>query len=93
MTLLLGAGGDRVAFYGIENTAGTPVYVHAKVTVIDDLWCTVGSDNLNLRSWTYDSEISCAVLEQSGAADCVARRLRLSLFREHLDRGDADDEG
>jgi phosphatidylserine/phosphatidylglycerophosphate/cardiolipin synthase-like enzyme len=93
MTLLRRAGGDRVAFYGIENAAGTPVYVHAKVTVIDDLWCTVGSDNLNLRSWTYDSEISCAVLEQSGAADCLARRLRLSLFREHLDRGDADDEG
>jgi len=91
MTLLHRAGPGRVAFYGIENPAGTPVYVHAKVTIIDDEWCTVGSDNLNLRSWTYDSEISCAVLDQSGAADCVARRLRLALFREHLDR--ADDAG
>ncbi|MCX4775942.1 hypothetical protein [Streptomyces sp. NBC_01264] len=25
------AGGDRVAVYGLENRAGTPVYVHAKV--------------------------------------------------------------
>jgi phosphatidylserine/phosphatidylglycerophosphate/cardiolipin synthase-like enzyme len=90
MTLLHRSGGPRVAFYGIENPAGTPVYVHAKVTIVDDEWCTVGSDNLNLRSWTYDSEISCAVLDQSGAADCVARRLRLALFREHLDRGDDD---
>ena len=93
MTLLRRAGGERVAFFGIENRAGTPVYVHAKVTIIDDLWCTVGSDNLNMRSWTYDSEISCAVVEQSGAADCVARRLRLALCREHLDRADGDDEG
>jgi phosphatidylserine/phosphatidylglycerophosphate/cardiolipin synthase-like enzyme len=91
MTLLRRAGGERVALYGIENATGTPVYVHAKVTVIDDRWCTIGSDNLNLRSWTYDSEVSCAVLEQSGAVDCVARRLRLALSREHLDRG--DDEG
>jgi phosphatidylserine/phosphatidylglycerophosphate/cardiolipin synthase-like enzyme len=93
ITLLRRAGGERVAFYGIENRAGTPVYVHAKVTIVDDLWCTVGSDNLNLRSWTYDSEISCAVLEQSGAVDCVARRLRLALCREHLDRPDGDDAG
>jgi phosphatidylserine/phosphatidylglycerophosphate/cardiolipin synthase-like enzyme/membrane-associated phospholipid phosphatase len=57
MTLLRRAGGERVAFYGLENDTGTPVYVHAKVTVIDDVWCTVGSDNLNLRSWTYDSEM------------------------------------
>src|SRR5690242_18906238 len=91
MTLLHRAGPGRVAFYGIENPAGTPVYVHAEVTIIADEWCTVGSDNLDLRSWTYDSEISCAVLDQSGAADCVARRLRLALFREHLDR--ADDAG
>ena len=31
------------------------------------------------------------MLDQSGATDCVARRLRLALFREHLDR--ADDDG
>jgi phosphatidylserine/phosphatidylglycerophosphate/cardiolipin synthase-like enzyme len=40
------AGGDRVAVYGIENHAGTPVYVHVKVCVIDDVWASVGSDNV-----------------------------------------------
>jgi phosphatidylserine/phosphatidylglycerophosphate/cardiolipin synthase-like enzyme len=35
MSLLHRAGAGRVAFYGIENPAGTPVYVHAKVTIID----------------------------------------------------------
>jgi phosphatidylserine/phosphatidylglycerophosphate/cardiolipin synthase-like enzyme len=93
LEILHAAGAERVAFYGIENDAGTPVYVHAKVTIVDDVWCTIGSDNLNLRSWTYDSEISCAVLEESAAKDPLARRLRLALCREHLDRADGDDSG
>jgi phosphatidylserine/phosphatidylglycerophosphate/cardiolipin synthase-like enzyme len=93
LQILHAAGGDRVAFYGIENAAGTPVYVHAKVTIIDDVWCTIGSDNLNLRSWTYDSEISCAVLDESGSNIPLARHLRLTLCREHLDRADGDDSG
>ena len=38
------------------------MYVHAKVCVVD-VWAIVGSDNLNLRSWTHDSELSCAVLD------------------------------
>jgi len=57
------AGGDRVGVYGLENLAGVPVYVHAKVCVVDDIWASVGSDNLNRRSWTHDSELSCAVLD------------------------------
>jgi phosphatidylserine/phosphatidylglycerophosphate/cardiolipin synthase-like enzyme len=93
LQILHGAGGDRVAFYGIENLTGTPVYVHAKVTIVDDVWCTIGSDNLNLRSWTYDSEISCAVLDESGSNTPLARQLRLALSREHLDRPDGDDSG
>ncbi|MGH3445580.1 MAG: phospholipase D family protein, partial [Nocardioidaceae bacterium] len=71
----------RVAAYGIENHAGTPVYVHAKVCVVDDTWASVGSDNLNRRSWTHDSELSAVVLDQD-----YARNLRLTLAAEHLDR-------
>lgn len=63
MRMLRAAGGDRVAIYCLENEAGTPVYVHAKVCVIDDTWSCVGSDNANRRSWTHDSELSCAVLD------------------------------
>ena len=32
--------------------------------MIDDVWAIVGSANLNRRSWTYDSEVACAVLDQ-----------------------------
>ncbi|SEG90943.1 Phosphatidylserine/phosphatidylglycerophosphate/cardiolipin synthase [Nonomuraea solani] len=86
------AGGDRVAIYDLENEQGVPVYVHAKVCVVDDVWATVGSDNVNLRSWTYDSELSCAVLDehedprQPAGALRFARDLRLTLMAEHLDR-------
>jgi phosphatidylserine/phosphatidylglycerophosphate/cardiolipin synthase-like enzyme len=41
------------------------VYVHAKACVVDDTWTCVGSDNLNLRSWTHDSELSCAVIDDT----------------------------
>jgi phosphatidylserine/phosphatidylglycerophosphate/cardiolipin synthase-like enzyme len=90
------AGGDRVAFYGIENHAGCPVYVHAKVCVMDDWWATIGSDNFNRRSWTHDSELSTVVVDEGGGNhSAYARRLRLTLAAEHLDRevGPADFPG
>jgi phosphatidylserine/phosphatidylglycerophosphate/cardiolipin synthase-like enzyme len=93
------AGGDRFAIYDVENHTGTPVYVHAKVVVVDDVWAMVGSDNLNRRSWTHDSELSCAVIDETldpreprdpaglgDGARVFARDLRLTLWREHLDR-------
>lgn len=84
------AGGDRVAVYGIENRHGTPIYVHAKVCVMDDEWTCVGSDNINLRSWTHDSELSLAVVDDDPASG-FGRKLRMRLHREHLERPAADD--
>jgi phosphatidylserine/phosphatidylglycerophosphate/cardiolipin synthase-like enzyme len=104
LSVLREAGGDRVAVYGIENDDATPIYVHAKVCVIDDTWATIGSDNFNRRSWTHDSELSAAVLDsaidgrtpadpggQGDMARRYARDLRLALMGEHLGRA-ADDE-
>ena len=85
------ASPHRVHVFDVENHEGTPVYVHAKVCVIDDVWACVGSDNLNRRSWTHDSELSCAVLDTDGV---FARDLRLRLMREHLDRAaDGSEDG
>ena len=102
--ILRRAGGDRVAVYDLENAEGTPIYVHAKVCVIDDVLLVVGSDNLNRRSWTHDSEVSCAVIDaevdertpdRPGRARRRRRRLaratRLELWREHLGREAGDD--
>jgi phosphatidylserine/phosphatidylglycerophosphate/cardiolipin synthase-like enzyme len=86
------ASPQRVHVFDVENHEGTPVYVHAKVCVIDDTWASVGSDNFNRRSWTHDSELSCAVLDEDQR---FARDLRLRLLREHLDRAPdgSDDDG
>jgi len=98
------AGGPRFALYDLENRSGTPVYVHAKTVIVDDVWAIVGSDNLNRRSWSHDSELSIAVLDAdhdrreprdpAGLGDGArgfARDLRLRLWREHLDRNEGDD--
>ena len=87
MQAMAEAAPDRVAIYGIENHQGVPVYVHAKVCVMDDVWATVGSDNFNRRSWTHDSELSAVVVDPSADDHSpYARRLRLTLAAEHLDR-------
>ncbi len=97
---MLRAAPDRVAVYGVENHAGTPVYVHAKTCLVDDQWATVGSDNFNRRSWTHDSELSAAVIDTASGTGSsgFAQRLRLALAAEHLDRPfdpevDASDDG
>ncbi|MFC6153634.1 phospholipase D family protein [Nocardioides yefusunii] len=88
---VMAAAPGRVAFYGLENHAGTPVYVHAKVCVLDDAWASIGSDNFCRRSWTNDSELSAAVMDLGGEGRAgYARRLRLTLAAEHLDRLDPD---
>jgi phosphatidylserine/phosphatidylglycerophosphate/cardiolipin synthase-like enzyme len=90
LRILHHAAPDRFAVYGIENAIGTPIYVHAKVCVMDDIWTCVGSDNINLRSWTHDSELSCAVVDSDGGTD-FGRSLRLRLHREHLQPRSDDD--
>src|SRR5260221_343655 len=57
-----------------------PIYVHAKVAVVDDEWATVGSANLNSRGMSHDAEMNVSVLNAG-----FARSLRLALWREHLD--------
>ncbi|MDF2975374.1 MAG: phospholipase D/Transphosphatidylase [Actinomycetospora sp.] len=101
MAMVRAAGGDRVQVLDVENDEGRPVYVHAKICVVDDVWATVGSNNFNTRSWTHDSELVAAILddERDGRAPAdpaglgdgargLARRLRLELMREHLDLTD-----
>ncbi len=79
--------------------------MHSKVCIVDDVWMIVGSDNLNIRSWTNDSELSCAVIDaerderepvdpggHGDGARVLARETRLRLWREHLGRDDGDDD-
>ena len=97
MQVLREAAPDRVGVFDLENAQGTPIYVHAKVCVVDDVWMTCGSDNFNRRSWTSDSELTCAVIDATPddreprligpdgeRARVLPRNLRLQLWSEHL---------
>ena len=48
--------------------------LHSKVAVVDDDWCTVGTHNLDHRSWAYNLEINVVV---SNAEVAQALRARL----------------
>jgi phosphatidylserine/phosphatidylglycerophosphate/cardiolipin synthase-like enzyme len=95
------AGGDRFAAYDLERHDGWPVYIHAKLCIVDDVWMMAGSDNFNRRSWTHDSELSIAIVDtehdqrdpqdpggHGDGARVLARNTRIDLWREHLDRAD-----
>jgi phosphatidylserine/phosphatidylglycerophosphate/cardiolipin synthase-like enzyme len=57
-----------------------PLYVHAKVGIVDDRWLTVGSANLNAHSLLNDTEMN--VVTDDAA---LARATRVRLWAEHLE--------
>jgi phosphatidylserine/phosphatidylglycerophosphate/cardiolipin synthase-like enzyme len=59
---------------------GHPVYVHAKIGIVDDRWLTVGSANLNEHSFFNDTEMNVVSHDQQ-----LARAVRLRLWSEHLE--------
>src|SRR6266481_3496316 len=63
-----------------------PIYVHAKVAIIDDLWSTVGSANLNNRGMRDDTEMNVATLDAE-----LAVGLRMMLLAEHVGLMGEDD--
>lgn len=56
-----------------------PVYVHAKLMLIDDEWATVGSCNLHHFSLFGNSELNAAIHDPASV-----RALRVELLQEHL---------
>ncbi len=68
----------------------TPIYVHAKLLIVDDEVLRIGSANFNNRSLGLDSEcdvfIDCARPANSHCSPAI-RGLRLALLAEHCDLG------
>jgi phosphatidylserine/phosphatidylglycerophosphate/cardiolipin synthase-like enzyme len=57
-----------------------PLYVHAKIGIVDDRWLTVGSANLNEHSLFNDSEMNVVSCDPA-----LVRATRLRLWSEHLE--------
>jgi phosphatidylserine/phosphatidylglycerophosphate/cardiolipin synthase-like enzyme len=80
---------NRFRAYYPVTAAGDPIYVHAKVLVMDDELLRVGSSNLNNRSLGLDSECDLAV-EVTADNPCADEHrssiesVRDRLIAEHL---------
>jgi phosphatidylserine/phosphatidylglycerophosphate/cardiolipin synthase-like enzyme len=76
------AGAGRFLATTIRSLTGTrddPLYVHAKVAIVDDERLIVGSANLNAHSLLNDTEMNLVTDDAE-----LARATRLRLWAEHL---------
>ncbi|MBV8259333.1 MAG: phospholipase [Actinobacteria bacterium] len=70
------------------GAGGKPVYVHAKIGIVDDRWLTLGSANLNEHSLFNDTEVNVVLHDEE-----LARATRLRLWAEHLERPEEEVAG
>ncbi|TPG39191.1 phospholipase [Sphingomonas koreensis] len=78
---------DRLRLYHPFTAGGTPVYVHAKVTVIDGRILRVGSSNFNNRSMRLDTECDVTIDATRPGNEAAADRIAgiaHDLLAEHL---------
>ncbi|HYY65134.1 MAG TPA: phospholipase D family protein [Gaiellaceae bacterium] len=68
------------ALYSHGDGRAEPIYVHAKIGIVDDRWLTIGSANLNEHSLFNDTEVNLISLEPE-----LARTTRERLWAEHLE--------
>ncbi|SSZ30494.1 cardiolipin synthetase [Aggregatibacter aphrophilus] len=68
----------------VADNTWQEVYVHSKVTIIDDVFTVIGSANLNTRSMEKDTELG--VILESGE---IARDLRKRLWSLHTKKNAA----
>jgi phosphatidylserine/phosphatidylglycerophosphate/cardiolipin synthase-like enzyme len=66
--------------YARSGRLADPIYIHAKVAIIDDAWLTLGSANLNEHSLFNDTEMNVVTHDAR-----VAKQTRLRLWAEHLE--------
>jgi phosphatidylserine/phosphatidylglycerophosphate/cardiolipin synthase-like enzyme len=77
------AGNGRFLACTLHQRGGDeprPVYVHAKIGIVDDEWLTLGSANLNEHSLFNDTEMNVVTTDAP-----LARATRLELWAEHLE--------
>lgn len=78
----------RFRIYHPFTAGGEPIYVHAKITIIDDQVIRVGSSNFNNRSLRLDTEcdvtIDAAMCDHPHETELSIAAIREGLVAEHL---------
>ncbi len=74
----------RFRIYTPVTQKGAPIYVHAKVMVVDDRLLRVGSSNLNNRSMGFDSECDLIIEAVPRRRGAPALRKRITAMRDDL---------
>ncbi len=78
----------RFQIYYPVAADGTPIYVHAKIMIVDDRLLKVGSSNLNNRSMGFDTECDLAIEASDRRTDkrirAVIAGITNDLLAEHL---------
>ena len=69
---------DRLLSLGIEMHEYQPTMIHAKTLVVDDFFASVGTANMDNRSFRLNFEVT-AVLYGKDHADDLARQFRLDV--------------
>jgi len=77
----------RLRIFHPYTEQGEPIYVHAKVTIVDDQVLHIGSSNMNNRSLRLDTECDVTIDSRRPGNEGASPRicaLRDSLLAEHL---------
>ncbi len=76
----------KVAIMTPVNRDEKEIYVHSKHLIVDDVWMTIGSANLNNRSLTYDMEINAAIIGKKlfKGGTSLVRDHRIEICRQLL---------
>jgi phospholipase D1/2 len=76
----------RLRVYTPVTAGEQPIYVHAKIMIVDDRLLRVGSSNLNNRSMGYDTECDLALEAEDDDTHLshAIRSFRARLLAEHL---------
>jgi cardiolipin synthase len=62
---------------GIKIYEWTHGILHSKIAAIDGQWCTVGTHNIDYRSWAYNLEINVVVEDRA-----IAKRLETRMLQD-----------
>lgn len=94
LEIVRGPNGDHQDVWAREHAAGAPVtfthlddvFIHAKLVLVDDVYASIGSANMNRRAMFHDGELNAMVVpgRLRAAADNPVRSLRCRIWGDHL---------